>query len=240
MILVDYREDSKNKGSPGLWDDLKKTTLPIEQSKLDAGDLCFWGKGPEGKEVSIGVEFKKLKDLLSSLRSKRLQGHQLVKMQVFDFRYLLVEGEWRSDDRGLVTVRSRFGEWKPAPGGFSASELDKTLIGLPLRAGVIVWPTHTRRETVRWIESLYRDWTDTKWTDHSSHIAIYRPPSLIPISDFRTTVTTFPGVGIKTSNAVERHFSGSIRRAVRAGAGEWAKIEGIGAKVAQRVDEYLE
>lgn len=240
MIVVDTREAKTTKGSPGLWEDLRKTNLPLEQSRLDAGDLFFLGKGPNGREVTVGVEFKKLKDLLSSLRSGRLQGHQLVEMQVYDFRYLLIEGEWRCDDRGMVTVRSKFGEWKPAQGNFRASELDKTLIGLPLRAGVIVWPTHTRRETIRWIESLYRDFTDASWESHGSHVGIYRPPTLVPISDFRTTVTTFPGVGIKTSIAVERHFTGSIRRAVRAKAAEWQKIEGIGTKVATRIDEYLE
>lgn len=238
-MLVDYREAKEGKGKPGLWEDLKKTKLPLEKGKLDAGDLCFLGKGPDG-EVTVGVEFKKLKDLLSSLRSGRLQGHQLIGMQQFDFRYLLIEGEYRSDDRGLVTVRSRFGEWRPAQGSFRASELDKTLIGLPLRAGVYVWQTHTRRETVRWIESLYRSFTDCSWDAHGSHIAIYRPPTLAPISDFRTTISTFPGIGTKTSLHVEEHFGGSIRKAVRARAKDWAGIAGIGAKVAQRVDEYLE
>jgi ERCC4-type nuclease len=239
VIVVDTREAKAGKGSPGLWEDLKKTKLPLEKARLDGADLMFLGKGPKG-EVTVAVEFKKLKDLLSSLRSGRLVGHQLVEMQAYDFRYLLVEGEWRSDDRGLVTVRSKFGEWRPAQGNFRASELDKTLIGFPLRAGVYVWPTHTRRETVRWIESLYRSWTDSKWDAHASHIAIYRPAPLVPISDVRATLSTFPGIGTKTSLHVEQHFNGSIRRAVKARATEWAKIDGVGAKVAQRVDEYLE
>jgi ERCC4-type nuclease len=240
VILVDFREEKTKKGSPGLWEDLRKTTLPIERSTLDAGDLMFLGRGPEGKEVTVGLEFKKLRDLLQSLRTGRLQGKQLIGLQQYDFRYLLVEGEWRSDDKGMVTVRAGRGIWKPVPGQFRASELDKTLLGLPLRAGVLVWATSTRRDTIRWIKSLYRNWTDNNWKDHTSHVAVYRPPTLVPISDFRTTVTTFPGIGLRTSLLVESHFGQSIRRAVGARAKEWSKIDGVGVKTAERVDRYLE
>lgn len=240
MILVDYREDSKKKGSRGLWDDLKHTSLPIEQSSLEGGDLMFLGKGPEGKEVTVGVEFKRIRDLLSSLRSGRLQGVQLDKLQQYDFRFLLVEGEWRHNDSGQVVLRSGWREWKVAPGGWSASELDKRLLGLTLRRGVYVQTAITRRDTVRWLESLYRDFTDVAWDEHTSHIAVHRPVSLVSISEFRETVSTFPGIGIKTSKNVEQYFCGSIRRAVKARAAEWQKIEGIGAKGAAKIDAFLE
>lgn len=239
MILVDYREDSKVKGSRGLWDDLKHTKLPIEKAHLDGGDLMFIGHGPEG-EVSVGVEFKKIRDLLSSIRTARLQGHQLLKLQDYDFRYLLVEGEWRHDESGLVTLRGGYGTWRSAPGRFSASELDKTIIGLPLRAGVFVWPTTTRRDTIRWIESLYRGFTDKEWSEHSSHVGVHRPATLVPLSGFRSVVTGIPRIGIKTSLAVEKHFKGSLRRAVAARPKEWAKIEGIGMDSAEKIGSFLE
>lgn len=240
MILVDYREDSEKKGSHGLWDDLKHTSLPIEQSSLEGGDLMFLGKGPEGKEVTVGVEFKKIRDLLSSLRSGRLQGVQLDKLQQYDFRFLLYEGEWRHDDHGRVTLRSGYRDWKVAKGGWSASELDKRLLGLALRRGVHVQQTITRRDTVRWLESLYRDFTDAEWDDHTSHIGVHSPTTLQTISDFRSAVMRFPGIGIKTSKAVESHFRGSLRKAVRARASEWQKIDGVGAKGAAKIDAFLE
>lgn len=239
MILVDYREDSEKKGSKGLWDHLKKTPLPIQQAKLDFGDLMFLGKGPEG-EVSIGLEFKKVRDLLQSVRTGRFQGHQLLGMQGYDFRYLLVEGEYRGDDRGLVTLRAGRNVWKPAPGRMSSAELDKTLIGLPLRAGTLVWRTGSQSETVAWITNLYRNWTDKPWDAHTSHVAIYRPPTLVPISDKRGTFSTLPGVGTKTSQLVEAYFKGNIRRAANASIHEWGKIEGIGLKTAERIIAYLQ
>lgn len=238
MILVDYREDSETKGSKGLWDDLKHTSLPLEKAKLEFGDLMFMGNGPDG-EVSIGLEFKKIRDLLNSVRTKRLVGHQLVGVQSYDFRYLLVEGEWRASEQGLVTLRAGRTIWKPAPGRMSSSELDKTLIGLPLRAGTLVWQTSSRKDTIRWLTSLYRNWTDKPWDSHTSHVAIYRPPTLVPISDFRTTVSTLPGIGTKMSKAVEAHFHGNFRELVKAPIHEWGKIEGIGMKTAERIVNYL-
>lgn len=248
VILVDYREDSTKKGSNGLWDDLKKTTLPIKQDALAGGDLMFLGRGPEGVEVTVGVEFKKIRDLLSSIRSKRLQGHQLHELHAYDFRFLLVEGEWRHNDSGQVTVRSGFKDWSAAKGNFSASELDKALLGLVLRGGLhYVEPTHTRRETIRWIESLYRNFTDVAWDDHTSHTGIYRPTSAFSKpSPFCNFMAGIPHLGIKRGKAVETFFrnpttgKASPRRAVAARADTWRAIDGIGSKVAEQIDAFLE
>jgi len=245
MILVDYREAEENKGSKGLWEDLKKTNLPLKQDKLDGGDLMFLGNGPEGREVTVGVEFKKLRDLLSSLRTQRLQGHQLLELQHYDFPFLLIEGEWKHDDSGRVTVRSGYKDWSPVAGNFSAAELDKTLLGLTLRAGVIVKETHTRRETVRWIQSLYRNFTDVEWEDHTSHTGTYRPATLVRPSPFCEFVMGIPGVGVKTARSVEQFFKtgtgkASPRKAVASRASTWQQIDGVGKKGADNIDRFLE
>lgn len=239
MILVDDRECQAGKGSAGLYEDLKKTSLSLKIERLDGGDLMFLGNGPDGKEVTVGIEFKKIRDLLSSLRTQRLQGHQLFELQAYDFRFLLVEGEYRHDEDGLVTLRSGFRDWKPAPGRFRAAELDKTLLGLVLRAGIIVKETHTRRDSIRWIESTYRNFTDGAWDDHSSHIGVYRPPALVRPSEFRNFLMGIPHVGHKTSKAVEAFFR-SPRQAIAARAATWAEIDGVGKKGAQTIDDFLE
>lgn len=251
MILVDFREDSEKKGSHGLWDDLKRTDIELMQGKLDGGDLFFLGKGPGGKEVTVGVEFKKLPDLLSSLRSKRLQGHQLFEMQPYDFRFLLIEGEWRHDDEGFITIRRfRRGQkpsWCRAPGSFRAAELDKTLLGLVLRAGIVVKETTTRTESIRWIQSLYRNFTDMEWDEHTSHTGVHRPTSaLVKPSRFVDFVAGIPNVGLKRAKAVESFFKNphsgkaSPRRAIAARAGVWREIDGFGSKLAEQVDNFLE
>lgn len=240
MIFVDYREEKRVKGSRGLWDDLKHTNLPIERACLDAGDLMFIGNGPEGKEVSVGVEFKKIRDLLGSIRTGRLAGHQILKLQQYDYRFLVIEGEWRHDNNGFVTLRAGRTVWKIAPGRFRAMELDKTLLGFTLRAGIFVWPTLTRRDTLRFLSSLYRNWTDGVWDAHSSHQTIYHPKPLLPVSQFRSTISTLPGVGFKTSAVVEKHFKGSLRRALLAPTMEWTKIEHIGPITAEKITQALQ
>jgi ERCC4-type nuclease len=240
LIEVDYREAKESKGSPGLWEDLKKTNLPLQKGKLEGGDLFFLGQGPNGTEVTVGVEFKKLRDLLSSLRTQRLQGHQLHELQCYDFRFLLIEGDWKHNDAGQVTMRSGFKNWGPVAGNFSAAELDKTLLGLTLRAGITIKEVSTRRETVRWIQSLYRNFTDAAWEDHTSHVGVYRPPALVRPSPFRNFIMGVPGIGIKTSRVVESFFDGKPRRAVAARADTWSQIEGIGKKGATNIDAFLE
>jgi ERCC4-type nuclease len=153
---------------------------------------------------------------------------------------LLIEGEYRTGDDGLVALRAGRSLWKPAPERVYSSELSKTLIGLPLRAGTLVWETRTRHDTIAWITNLYRNWTDKPWDAHTSHIAVYRPPTLVPISNKRITFSTIPGIGIKTSKVVEAYFRGNVRRAANAPPHEWSKIDGIGPKTAERIVAYLQ
>ena len=63
------------------------------------------------------------------------------------------------------------------------------------------------------------------------------------ISQFRQTISTLPGVGSKVSLAAQHRF-GSIRKAVNAGAEEWARLatvdkqgrpHRVGAKDAERI-----
>lgn len=240
MILLDTRESAATKGSPGLYEDLRKTNLPLMLDKLDGGDAMFLGRGPDNTEVTVGLEFKKLNDLLSSLRSQRLQGHQLIELQHYDFRFLLIEGDWKANDAGQVCKRSGYKDWSPVAGNFSAAELDKTLLGLTLRAGVVVKEVSTRRDTVRWITSLYRSFTDVAWDDHTSHTGIYRPAMLTKPSKFRNFIMGLPHIGTKTSRAVESYFDAKPRRAVAARADVWSDIDGIGKKTAEQIDRFLE
>jgi ERCC4-type nuclease len=250
VIEVDYRESTEGKGQKGLWEDLIKTSLPLKTGKLDGGDLWFLGRGPNDTEVSVGLEFKKLRDALTSIRTKRLQGHQLHELQAYDFRFMLIEGEWKPDDAGLISTRSGWKNWSPVPGNFSAAEYDKTVLGLVLRGGVhYVKETKTRQETVRWISALYRNFTDVAWDDHTSHLGVYRPTELAKPSEFRHFIMGLPngcGMGLKTSKNVEAFFrnpntgKASPRQAVAARADTWQLIDGVGKKTAQQIDAFLE
>lgn len=236
MILVDYREGSKD-----LLDPLRKVGLPAEEGDVPA-DLVWEGRGERGAPVLIGVEFKKLPELVQSIRTERLQGHQLLKMRrEFAFSYLLVEGEVTYDHSGQLTKRVGRHEFRPMPGAMSVCELYKRLFVFHLRGGLNLLPfTRNRADTLKTIESLYRVWTDKDLDQHESHIAIYQPPVLKELSEFRQFMTRFDGLGLKTSADVEKHFGGNLRRAVNASKAEWMKIPGVGKGLAQHIQDVLD
>jgi hypothetical protein len=106
--------------------------------------------------------------------------------------------------------------------------LEKRVLSLELCAGMHVRFTNSRRDTVRFIASLYHWWTGVALDKHTSHLAVHKPSQLIPVSAFRQAVASWPGIGMKTSRAVEIRFAGSIRDASLASVTDWAdmKIDG--------------
>lgn len=234
MLLVDYRA-----GSIELLEPLRKMGLPAEQGDIPA-DIAFEGRGEQGALVMIGIEFKRLGELVNALRTQRLQGHQLLKMREhFQFCYLLIEGELHYDSQGRLQRRSGRREFKLLPGGIAIAELLKRLLVLHLRGGFNVFWARTSQDTLRWIEALYRVWTDCDLDRHKSHIAIYQPPSLVPISEFRGFFSRIDGLGIRKTLAVEKYFGGSIRKAVNAPKSEWMRVEGIGSALAAHIEQVM-
>lgn len=251
MILVDYRDGSKELAEP-----LKAAGLPVEVVTLDAGDVAFEGRGEGGKAVMVGIEYKKLSELVGSLRTERLQGHQLNKMRDpdsgYDYSWLFIEGELHYDTTGKLLRKGWFHgkpQLKPLPGGMTVGELLRRIYVLHLCGGLNPWWTQTRRDTVTAIEILYRTWTDVDLDKHKSHMGIYDAPTLVPISRFRQCVMKFPHVGVKASLAVEMQFNGSLREACNASVDEWAelqtvddkgKLRRIGNSYAEQIVQFIE
>ena len=234
VILVDRRIGSNDLLAP-----LKAAGFDAQLVELAFGDIAFEGKGPNGTTLNIGVELKVLGDLVNSLRTGRLAGHQLPGLlKTYDFSWLLVEGEWRVDPRGYVIT----GRTKKSHSHMMASELDKQLLTLELCGGLHVTHTHTRADTVRFLGNLYHWWTDRALTDHTSHLALHTTPAVYAISPFRAAVCSWPGIGVKTSKAVEQRFQ-SIRCAAAAPVEEWAAIttgdRKLGRKTAERIVRFL-
>lgn len=231
-MFVDYRE-----GSHDLVQPLQERHIEVVETELQFGDLAFAGKGVGGKSVDIGIEFKKLEELVDSMRTGRLTGHQLPGMRgarkgqdpLYDFAWLVFEGELLYDKQGRLLKRVGRTFFKPIHGGMTINELYKRLTSIQLGWGVSWVNTRTRRDTLQFLEALYRTWTDRAQDDHTSHLGLYTPPALEPVSAFRQTVSgpLFPGISLTTSEAVEQAFDGSLREAVNASAKTWAAIEVI-------------
>jgi ERCC4-type nuclease len=236
MISVAHEEVTNH---PEIIDHFARERVFAERTVMPYGDYAWIGRGEGGKEVHVGIERKEIHDLLSSLRSGRLAGHQLEGMvNTYEFRWLLVEGEWRVDRKGLIRTNSR-GVWRVAPGHWTEDELTKQLATLAHRGGLNLWRTRDLRHSAKWMAAYYRWWTDTDFDDHKSHLVIYHPPSIVPVSQFRQTVTTLPGIGFKLSILVEGMF-GTLRRAFTANAAAWEAIPGVGRKTSVRIQEVLD
>lgn len=247
MLLIDERDGSKE-----LLEPLEKLSLPAGLTRLDFGDIAFEGRGIGGKRVMIGIEHKKLEELIGSLRSNRLQGHQLPGMRgaprpMYHFAWLLIEGELLFDKKNRLMKRIGKREFKPIAGNMTADELFKRLFNMQINAGLMWMFAKDQRHSCKLIQSLYRMWTDQDQDEHTSHLAAYEPPTLVPISDKRRTFMTFPGIGQKASLAAERAF-GSIRKAVNASPSMWANLttkdrhgneRKLGTKVADELIEYF-
>jgi ERCC4-type nuclease len=239
MILVDRRVGSNDLLAP-----LKAAGFEAQLVELEYGDIAFEGKGPNGTTLNIGIELKVLGDLINSLRTGRLAGHQLPGLlKTYDYAWLLVEGQWEQNTKGQVlTQKRRMGIWTPMKGGMSASELDKQLLTLELCGGLHVAHTSTRADTIRLVGNLYRWWTDRSLDGHTSHLALHTAPAVYAISPFRAAVCSWPGIGVKTSKAVEQRFP-SIRCAAAAPVEEWATIttgdRKLGKKTAERIVKFL-
>lgn len=244
MIFVDRRDGSHELVAP-----LRKLGLPVEETTLESGDVMFEGRGLGGVSILIGIEHKKLGELVTALRTERLQGSQLLKMRGadtpeeaprYDFAYLLIEGEVQIDAQGYLLKKGQYGRPPSRLGGsMTESELEKRLATLHRCGGLLpVWSSSQRRSCAI-IAAWYRTFTDRDLDAHVSHIAIYRPPALMPISEFRTFVQSINGISFGTSKAIERAFGGSIRRAVNASMAEWRAIDGVGMKLAQHAQDVF-
>lgn len=247
MLLVDKQ------GPKGafLLEPLQQAGLPavIADPQLDAGDLAFVGRGDGGHPVNIGIEFKRLDssstDLAQSLRSGRLSGEQLPKLLgergAYDLAWLLVEGQWRTDPAtGLVTAYkgTRRG-WQAIPGKMPGSELEKRLLTLEMLGGLHVRFTNTRADTIRFIGSLYRWWTDRDLDKHGSHLAVHDAPTFHAVSDVAAALMRWPGVGYKAAAMAEAKFK-SVYAAARTSAADWAALEINGKKFGKvRADKLV-
>lgn len=242
MLLVDPQ------GPKGafLLEPLRQAGLPavLADPQLDAGDLAFVGRGVGGHPINIGIEFKRLDssstDLAQSLRSGRLSGEQLPKLLgsrgAYDKAWLLVEGQWRTDiATGLVTVfKGHRRGWCAIPGKMPGSELEKRLLTLEQLGGLHVRFTNTRADSIRFIGSLYRWWTDRDLDKHASHLAVHDAPTFHTVSDEAAALMRWPGIGHKAAAAAELRFKRSVSRAAAASAADWAALD-IGGKKFGRI-----
>jgi ERCC4-type nuclease len=241
VILLDRRI-----GSSDLYQPLRAFGLPVHLTTLDSADVAWLGRGLGEEPVPIGVEIKRIGDLLTSITTGRLSGYQLPKL-INEYRHawLLIEGQYRSGAEGLLETRQG-AVWAPHALGRSPwtyREVEAFLTTLEVRAGVHVRRAWNRGETAALVAMLYQWWTAKGYDEHRAHQAMYSPAMdaglLYKPSLARRVAAELPGIGIGKSGAVADRFK-TVRRLVGASEEEWQEVPGIGKTLAKRISDALE
>lgn len=240
-------------GSKSLIPLLKAKGLPVMDAHLGDADIEFVGRGVKGEPVRIGIEMKRLSELTSDW--ERFAGEQVPKLQNYDHKWLVFEGEWQQNKRGLLLKRTGRMSFRPLHGDANAARLRKKLITLEMCAGLHVQHIngHGREgswsvEAVRFVHDLYRWWTDDDQDEHKSHIVNYQAQGLIPLSKYEHTFASMPGLSSKRAKPVAKRFKNSVALASTASVEEWAEItvigddkkpRRIGVKLAEDIVKFL-
>lgn len=155
MILVDDRAGSKE-----MLDLLPPGMAQI--TRMPYGDCAWTGNGPDGVPVPVGVEIKRLNDVLQCIESGRFAGHQLPGLRrYYTVAYLIVEGIFRAGSGGVLETLHE-GRWVAASHGmrrYLHRDLWSWLTTMETCGGVLVRVTQGRQDTAEAVEQLYRWWT---------------------------------------------------------------------------------
>lgn len=240
MILVDPRV-----GSSDLEPMLKSLGAPATQCPLDFGDCAFIGNGPDDQPVGVGIELKKLKDMLSCVTTGRFSGHQLPGLvQNYNEVWLIIEGIYRPNphDGVLETLNGR--EWRPISLGAKSwvyRDFESFLTTMEVKGGIRLRRTTSRDETARVVAGIYSWWTNSTYAEHRAHLTFNRARDqalLAPPSLKHEIAACLPGLGYMKGGAAAGHFE-TVREMVNAPVEEWTRIPGIGKTLAKRIVEAV-
>ena len=239
----------------------------VSSARLMAGDICFDGQGRD-KTIGIGIERKRVTDMLASIRSGRYSGHQLPEiLDFYDEWYLIIEGQWRCSPSGdlerfLIFDKDRekwsepsysnyylenkppFGRWFPVKLGSQTirfTELDHFIATIQRFTPVKVLRSNADYDTCAQIISLYTH-HQQPYDKHRAHQALHTPQSLATIGKagfVRRVAAQLSGVGWEKSGQVALKFS-SVAQMCEAGPKEWETIKpGFGKVLAHRAYDQL-
>src|SRR3990170_3568798 len=79
-------------GSNELIDPLSNLGVPVESGILASGDIEILGNGPNGTPLLVGIEYKKIPDLIACVRSGRFADQLRGMRDTYLISWLLIEG----------------------------------------------------------------------------------------------------------------------------------------------------
>lgn len=235
-ILVDRRV-----GSADLFTPLQRRRIPVELVTLEYADFAIVTASPAGDPILVGVERKRIRDMVQSLHSGRLAGHQLPGLIAhYTHRWIVVEGVWRCGDDGQIEVPIGKGRWDSIR--MDAVGLERYLLTLELKGGCGIRHTRSAEDTATFLDALHGWWTKKAWGRHRSHLTLHKPPDVALFTKpglVARLAAELPGVGFERAAAVARKFRTPLDMLI-AGEDEWRTVPGIGKTLARRITQALQ
>lgn len=251
-IYVDTRETerphptdkSRTTGTDMLQLIRRHREAPIAEPKtLHAGDFMFTGQGPDG-EVLVGIERKRMRDMVNSVCAGRLSGEQLPKLLRYDFPYIIFESRWKTDWVTGQLMHKWGREWEPVFSGtwqvMPGLRMSSFLNDIRDKTPVQILYTENEHQTVEVVVALAYSWSKS-WESRHHQVDIHRPARFVELtkaSTIRRILHALDGVGWEKSLAAESVFS-TAEDLVRATVKDLCTIPGFGPKLSRKVWEQL-
>lgn len=247
MIFIDDRGHD-----PALIPYFRPYAPQVESATLDAADIAFVGNGEDGPAY-FGIERKRIRDLVSSIRTERFSGFQLDKLLEYEYPMLLVEGIWRCGRDGSLEILNGSG-FQPYFLGrtvFLYREVSNFLLSMQLVTKLTVIRTGSAEETAAMVAGMYASYTEKEWKQHKAGNGIYAPVPQAPGSNgHKASLLRRPKPSLVTKMAAQ--IPGIDTKAwevgkkfrtpedmLNASEKEWTEIEGIGKKGAKNIVAVL-
>lgn len=247
MVIVDRRGGSSGEeGAKKRLSALRNRGVDADLGTLEFGDYAIAGNGPGGSTVMVGVELKTTRDIINSLRSGRLHGHQVPGMiQMYEGRaWLVTEGIWREGRGGDFEVY--LGSWQTFSAGsrtIQMKDIESWILSTVTFGGLMYWHCPLQTDTARFVGRLDHLWCDKTYDQHKTYDVIYRKPpdrmSFTEPSDFVKMVSVPEKVGWEKAHAIEKFFDGDWDALQAATPKRLEEIPGIGKTLAQTIYKTL-
>lgn len=236
-------------------------------SELSSGDIAFVGNGPDNLPIMIGVEFKSISDLISSIYTGRLQDTQLGginsatgMLNDYGEVWILYYGRYRlspKDNRTLQIYKEKFttkqgkeyyaGFYDYLGGGknFESYRYLESFLSSPslTHLGIQTKHVETIEQAAIWLGILYNLW-QRPYDSHRSMKAISKStvtvvPGLSEVERLMLSIASeLPGLRDKRAYAAVEHFN-SVSDMVNATCQEWESIPGIGKVLGRSIVEIV-
>lgn len=248
MISVDFREKINKREQTELVSLINRfggkfnPRIQAEKGDLPFGDMAFDGFDTKGP-ISVGVERKRLHDMLACIDDNRYAAHQRIGMNnLFNETWLVIEGIWRPHDpEGWLMEGDNKGSWwfcRPAGRPVLYSKLRNYLFSVE-RAGTPVIHTRDMSHTAFDICQLYSYYQKKSHTSHISKHRLNIPAFVEKPALVRRWAEELDGVGPKKAAQAAQIFK-TPQALANSEAIEWRAIDGIGPNQAAAIVAQIE